>query len=115
MIFEGKEQVGNTNGRFALVNRWVYTDLKSVFWKNLDEILHEKYDMEQVKQVYILGDGASWIKQGGFHIPKSTFILDKFHAFQALRHISKDPLIQGSLQASIIKNQNKDFQTLIDY
>lgn len=115
VIFEGRELVGNTQGRYALVNRWVYTDLKPVFWKNMDEILHEKYDMEKVKRVYILGDGASWIKQGGHFITKSTFMLDKFHAFQALGHITKDPLIQGSLRMSVLNNQKKNFQILIDY
>ncbi len=48
----------------------------------MDDRLHEMYDMEQVKRVYILGDEANWIKEGAHQIPKAVFMLDKFMAFK---------------------------------
>ena len=115
VLFEGITKVGNIEGRHALVKRYVHSDLQATFWKSMDDLLHEMYDMEKVKQVYILGDGAGWIKQGAHRIPKAVFMLDKFHAFQAIQHISSNPLIRGSLKVSIVKNKKKDFQTLIDF
>lgn len=115
VIFEGKTKVGKCKGRYSLVKRYVHSDLHATFWKSMDDRLHEMYNMEQVKRVYILGDGANWIKEGAHQIPKAVFMLDKFHGFQAIQHISSHPLIRGSLQVSIVKNKKKDFQTLIDF
>lgn len=115
VIFEGKTKVGKCKDRYSLVKRYVHSDLHSTFWKSMDDLLHEIYDMEQVKQVYVLGDGANWIKEGAHKIPKAAFMLDKFHAFQAIQHISKHPLIRGSLKVSIVKNKKKDFQYLVDF
>ncbi len=35
--------------------------------------------MEALKRIYINGDGAAWIKTGMHVLPKSKFVLDKFH------------------------------------
>ncbi|WP_276324721.1 UPF0236 family transposase-like protein [Orenia marismortui] len=37
------------------------------------------YDFDSIKQIYIAGDGALWIKEGLKWLPKSKQILDRYH------------------------------------
>ena len=57
--------------------------------------------MENIKDIYIAGDGASWIKTGLGYIPNSKFVLDHFHLSKyvkkATAHIDslRNPLWQS--------------------
>lgn len=113
VIFEGIQCLSNK--RYQITNRWVYSDLKSSFWSTMDDLLHKKYDMDKVKVVYIMGDGAKWIRHGSMIIPKGQFMLDKFHGFQAIQHITKDTNLQGALKVCILKNNRKMFRKVIDF
>lgn len=73
------------NGRPKLVNvRYfggVYdgSDGVSEFWKEVLAYIESAYDMDELKQINLNGDGASWIKSGASILPKTKFVLDKFH------------------------------------
>lgn len=73
------------NGRPKLVNvRYfggVYdgSDGVSAFWKEVLAYIESAYDMDELKQINLNGDGASWIKSGASILPKTKFVLDKFH------------------------------------
>lgn len=45
------------------------------------------YELDKVKNIYILGDGANWIKTGLEWLPKSINVLDKFHLTKAVNGI----------------------------
>lgn len=62
----------------------------SEFQNRLYEYVSRTYDLDYVENIFILGDGASWIKacQFIFDSRKTHYLLDKFHAFQALQHIT---------------------------
>ncbi len=64
IVYEGWEQIGKD--RYRTVNKSVYTDIASgdTFWASMTLKLHEKYQMDRVKEVVIGGDGAGWIKDG---------------------------------------------------
>src|SRR5690554_2181940 len=52
---------------------------KELWWEVLD-YLEARYDLSKVERIYLLGDGASWIRAGLQYLPPLTiFILDKYH------------------------------------
>lgn len=43
------------------------------------------YDLDQVEEINLSGDGASWIQMGAEMLPKCRYHLDKFHLRKAIR------------------------------
>lgn len=54
------------------------------FWLDVLDYLDAHYDLDSVQELYLSGDGASWIKAGRECFPDSVFILDKFHLAKAI-------------------------------
>ena len=54
------------------------------------EYVYRTYDLDYIENIYILGDGANWIKatRDIFDTTKTHYVLDKFHAMQALQRIT---------------------------
>ena len=48
-------------------------------WLEVADYIDKQYNMDFVETIYLSGDGASWIRQGVNWIPKSRFVLDKYH------------------------------------
>lgn len=65
----------------------VYTGRIDDLWEEVLTYLENTYDLEKVKNIYILGDGANWIKTGLEWLPKSINVLDKFHLMKAINGI----------------------------
>ena len=76
-----------------------------VYTGRIDELLEEvltyidnTYEIDRVKNIYILGDGANWIKTGLEWLTGSINVLDKFHLTKAVNGIvgkkSKDNMIE---------------------
>ena len=65
----------------------VYTKRIDDLWEEVLTYLDNTYDLEKVKKVYILGDGANWIKTGLEWLPRSINVLDKFHLTKAVNGI----------------------------
>ena len=82
-VYEGIDT--DEEGRPKLINTryfgGVYDGQDSIkqLWTEVLDYLDDAYDMENVKKIYINGDGASWIRAGEKIIPKSKFTLDKYH------------------------------------
>lgn len=53
-------------------------------WEKVWRFLDGHYDLEHVEVIFISGDGASWIRRGCEYIPKSVFVLDRFHVHKQL-------------------------------
>lgn len=51
----------------------------SAFWKEVLAYIESAYDMDKIKKINLNGDGAAWIKAGAGVLPKTKFVLDKFH------------------------------------
>lgn len=80
------EKIGTEeNGRSKLINviyfGGVYDGSDGVFesWKEVLAYIESAYDMDKLKQINLNGDGAAWIKSGADILPKTKFVLDKFH------------------------------------
>ena len=52
--------------------------------------LTEKYDYDKLDNIYIMVDGANWITAGLNEIPKSKYIMDKFHLEKAIVKMTKN-------------------------
>lgn len=82
-VYEGIDT--EENGRPELINAkyfgGIYEGSRGVeeFWKEVGDYIESAYDTEKIKHIYINGDGAAWIKTGTSVLPKSKFVLDKFH------------------------------------
>ena len=112
VIYEGIIVKGR---RTSLVRPYVVSHIGPDFWDKVYDKFALRYDTDKVNKIYIMGDGASWIKSGVNTLPGSKFALDKFHLKQAINHISKDELIKDLLTSYIIKNRRPDFNRLIKH
>lgn len=65
----------------------VYTGRIDDLWEEVLTYIDNTYELEKVKNIYILGDGANWIKTGLEWLPKSINVLDKFHLMKAVNAI----------------------------
>lgn len=75
------------------VDRYIILDnLESTaaFKRKIYEYVYRTFDLDYVKNIYILGDGANWIKSAKdvFNSKKSSYMLDMFHGMQALQRIT---------------------------
>ena len=62
-----------------------YKDTEEL-WEDVNHFIEEQYDTSKVKQIYLSGDGAPWIKKGLDYLPARTkFVLDPFHVTQSLK------------------------------
>lgn len=81
-VYEG---ITCENGRNELINKkhfgGVYEGGKAIeqLWKEVSEYIEASYDTEELRKIYINGDGASWIKSGQRILDKAKFVLDRFH------------------------------------
>lgn len=65
----------------------VYKGKIDDLWEEVLTYLDKSYELDKVKNIFILGDGAKWIKTGLEWIPQSINVLDKFHLMKAVNGI----------------------------
>lgn len=65
----------------------VYKGKIDNLWEEVLTYLDNTYELDKVKNIYVLGDGANWIKTGLEWLPKSINVLDKFHLMKAVNGI----------------------------
>lgn len=123
VIFEdirnASTNVESKKPRHELINKHIILNSESDFWGTTYERINELYDLEKVKNIHILGDGASWIKAGkdimSTQNTKADFSLDKFHLHQSLTRIEKDKEIRNKLfEYIVLDNDKKLFRKLIE-
>lgn len=61
----------------------------SEFVENVIAAIHERYDMEQVRAVYIHGDGGNWIRKIAELLPHAVYVMDGFHLEKYFKQISR--------------------------
>lgn len=65
----------------------VYKGKIDDLWEEVLTYIDNAYVLNQTKTIFILGDGANWIKTGLEWIPNSINVLDKFHLMKAINGI----------------------------
>jgi len=82
-IYEGKERESPKSKRRKLINKYCFGGIEkdsAKFWEKVMEHIDEVYEEEHIEKIYIIGDGASWIKKGVEVLgAKAEYVLDKFH------------------------------------
>ncbi len=82
-IYEGVETEDTERPRLINAKYFggVYEGSEGVkkFWGEVRDYIESAYETEKISHIYINGDGAAWIKSGISVLPKSKFVLDKYH------------------------------------
>ena len=112
VIYEG---LISKNKRNKLINPYITSVIDLDIWDEVNDVLALRYDVEEIEQIYILGDGATWIKSGTGTIPKSDYALDRFHLKQAINNISTDELIKKILSSYITNDRQDDYKRIIKF
>lgn len=104
---------GSENGK--LMNKYtisgLYESNTDSLWEYVLTYLEDVYDYEYIKTIYVLGDGATWIKSSLAWLPKSKYIADKFHIFKSINMIAgNDKGIRELLRDSIFKLDFDEFE-----
>lgn len=84
-VYDG---IKDMNGRRELENIHYFTRKQGnteQLWLEVAEYIYSAYDTEELKKIFLMGDGASWIKQGLDWLPQSVFVLDKWHLSKYIR------------------------------
>jgi len=86
----------------------------NLLWNETYKYLDTKYDLTQVKHLFITGDGAPWIKQFNECFSNAIFVLDKFHYRKSLNYIFKRDPILTKLADDYLRNKMVDeFKALV--
>jgi Uncharacterised protein family (UPF0236). len=101
-----------TNGR--LINKRAFASLDQSFLHKALDYIEASYDVEKIKYIYLMGDGASWIKNLTYEFKftkglKVIYGLDKFHFKQALHHLCLHSQLEQILTHYVLKDMKKDF------
>lgn len=91
----------------------VYTGRIDDLWEEVLTYIDNTYEIDKVKNIYILGDGASWIKTGLEWLPNSINVLDKFHLTKAVNGIVGKESKENKLEKAEYKKRiYRSFYTL---
>lgn len=84
-VHEGVEAVSKSRNRLKNV-RYFTGDYKNSEerWLEVADYLEERYDLGKVKNIYISGDGAGWIKAGLDWVVGSKYVLDRYHLTKSI-------------------------------
>lgn len=121
VAFSGREQIikkdGTVQKRWELQDKWIFSYDSGYFWPQLRDDMALRYDEAKIKKIYILGDGATWIKAGAEDLStadtSTKFALDRFHFGQALTKITKDKEKYKLLFDYAIHQDRRSFQALV--
>lgn len=106
-VYEFKQDSEECSARRELVNSFYFGGLypgkdgNERLWRNVQEYIDKTYDRDQLKRVFISGDGAPWIKSGADIIDKALFCADKFHLMKYINHAAAQALDEKE----IVKNE----------
>ncbi len=115
VIYEDRRRL--SKNRTELLGKTVVMGGKG-FNNRLLDTLYNKYDMEKINEINIIGDGATWIKcmPNNLHSSNITInsYLDKFHFRKTINNITKDKSLQNILVEYTINNDKILFNELVN-
>lgn len=106
--------------RRTLLHKKVFaSDCQNIVTESLDYI-SSVYDTSKIKRVFVMGDGAKWIKAlPQYYKFESTtqvlFCLDKFHFKQALHHLAMNSNYEKYLLTYILSDNKNAFNQLVNF
>lgn len=109
--------------RYRLINSHTCASINNHLLEDTLDYIYNNYDVNYLKELYFMGDCASWIKNfpnsHWFNFTsdtKVTYSMDGFHFSQALKHLTtnKYPNWYDSLVESVELNDKKLFKTICE-
>jgi hypothetical protein len=73
------------NPRYKLIGKKYFCGIyeggkgNEKLWMEVAEYIEKTYDTDYLERIYVVGDGASWIKKGCEYLENSKYVLDKYH------------------------------------
>lgn len=107
VIFEGIKN-------HKLLNKRIFASNDNSFINDSLDYLFYTYDIDKIKNIFVMGDGAKWIYKLkheykiASHI-NVTFCLDKFHFKQAIHQICLNKELEDILTFYVLNNMKNDF------
>ena len=103
-----------------LHNKQIFASLDYSFLDNCLDYIYNTYDTDKLKYIYVMGDGAPWIKslRQYFNFNSNIHVicgLDKFHFKQAIHHICLDNDLEKCITSYVLNNNKKSFIECCDY
>jgi len=112
-IYEGTFKEGSKNRCINPIYMSGYGKDTDEFWLEVADRIYELYDPEDIKGIYIHGDGANWIKEGISWLPESKLVLDKFHLNKAiLESTARQPEKRRDIYRAINTNDSNFFKKI---
>lgn len=116
VVFDG---YSGTKRRILLHKKVFASDCENIITESLDYI-YNVYDISKIKRVFVMGDGAKWIKSlPQYYKFESTtqvyYCLDKFHFKQALHHLAMNSNYEKYLLSYILSDNKNAFNQLVDF
>lgn len=76
----------NNKGKLEGKKKFGGTYIKKIdkLWEEVLNYIESKYNYDKIDKIFIMGDGASWIRTGLEWLPKSKYIADRFHINKAI-------------------------------
>lgn len=90
--------------RKELVDKFTFSGLykdNQELWEDVAYYIECTYKKDEIENVFIMGDGASYIKAGVEWIEKSVFVLDKFHLEEYINNLNYDENLKSKLKEAI--------------
>ena len=90
--------------RKELVDKFTFAGLykdTQEMWEDVAYYIDCTYKKDEIETVFVMGDGAAYIKAGTEWIAKSVFVLDTFHLEKYISHLNYDEYLKTKLQEAI--------------
>jgi len=86
-VYEGIEHNGKRHSCKNIFHISEYGMNSDDLWEHVLDEIESRYDIEGT-QIYLHGDGAAWIGKGLEWVPRSIFVLDKYHKNKAIKQMT---------------------------
>lgn len=88
-------------------------------WLELIDYIYDNYDIDALESVYLAGDGAKWITEGLYWLPKCKYVLDRYHlnkyVLKATGHLPKmRPKLWNGLNQCSVKKVKDVLMKILD-
>ncbi|ADQ45096.1 hypothetical protein Calkro_0180 [Caldicellulosiruptor kronotskyensis 2002] len=84
------------------------------FWAKVGKYIEENFEVEKIENIYLLGDGANWIKKGLEWIDGAEFVLDKFHLTKEIMKIAGgDRKLFNEILKALREKDRERFEALV--
>lgn len=114
-VYEGKTY-NDKEDKMELLNPYYITGTSGTkLFREAYEYIKNNYDFNEIKKIYIQGDGANWIKGGTNIIPNSCYVLDKYHMMkQTKKCVGTDGELRARLWDSLMEADIEELDVVMN-